>query len=48
MLRVTPLIRERIELLCEVLTAADFLFVEQLPPYDPGELIPQKGDAAMA
>jgi glutamyl-tRNA synthetase len=48
MLRITPLIRERIKLLRDVLTAADFLFVEQLPPYDPTELIPQKGDAAMA
>jgi glutamyl-tRNA synthetase len=48
MLRVTPLIRERIKLLREVLTAADFFFVDQLPPYDPAELIPQKGDAAMA
>jgi glutamyl-tRNA synthetase len=45
---VTPLIRERIKLLRDVLTAADFLFVDQLPPYDPAELIPQKGDAAMA
>jgi glutamyl-tRNA synthetase len=48
MLRITPLIRERIKLLREVLTAADFFFVDQLPPYDPAELIPQKGDAAMA
>ncbi len=48
MLAVTPLIRERIKLLRDVLTAADFFFVEQLPPYDPAELIPQKGDAAMA
>ena len=48
MLRVTPLIRERIKLLRDVLTAADFFFVDQLPPYDPSELIPQKGDAAMA
>jgi glutamyl-tRNA synthetase len=48
MLQVTPLIRERIKLLREVLTAADFFFVGQLPPYDPAELIPQKGDAAMA
>jgi len=47
MLRITPLIRERIKLLREVLTAADFFFVDQLPPYDPAELIPQKGDAAM-
>jgi glutamyl-tRNA synthetase len=48
MLRITPLIRERIKLLRDVLTAADFFFVEQLPPYAPAELIPQKGDAAMA
>ena len=48
MLQVTPLIRERIKLLRDVLTAADFFFVDQLAPYDPAELIPQKGDAAMA
>src|SRR5580704_12615853 len=48
MLRITPLIRERIKLLSDVLTAADFFFVDQLPPYDPAELIPQKGDAALA
>jgi glutamyl-tRNA synthetase len=48
MLRITPLIRERIKLLGDVLTAADFFFVDQLPPYDPAELIPQKGDVAMA
>lgn len=48
MLRITPLIRERIKLLRDALTAADFFFVNQLPPYDPAELIPQKGDAAMA
>ena len=48
MLHITPLIRERIKLLRDVLTAADFFFVDQLPPYDPAELIPQKGDKAMA
>jgi glutamyl-tRNA synthetase len=48
MLAVTPLIRERIKLLRDVLTTADFFFVNQLPHYDPAELIPQKGDAAMA
>ena len=48
MQRITPLIRERIKLLRDVLVAADFFFVEQLPPYDPAELIPQKGDAVMA
>ena len=45
---ITPLIHERIKLLRDVLTAADFFFVDRLPPYDPGELIPQKGDAEMA
>jgi glutamyl-tRNA synthetase len=48
MVQITPLIRERIKLLRDILTAADFFFVDQLPPYDPAELIPQKGDAAMA
>ena len=48
MLEITPLIRERIRLLRDVLTAADFFFVNELPPFDPAELIPQKGDAAMA
>ncbi len=46
--RITALIRERIKLLREVLSAADFFFVDQIPPYNPAELIPQKGDAAMA
>jgi glutamyl-tRNA synthetase len=48
MQRITPLIRERIKLLRDVLTAADFFFVEELPPYDTSLLIPQKGDLAMA
>ncbi len=48
MLRVAPLIRERIKLLADVSTVADFFFVKELAPYDPAELIPQKGDAAMA
>ena len=48
MLRVTPLIRERIKLLRDVLTAADFFFVDHLPPYDAAELVPQKGDMATA
>jgi glutamyl-tRNA synthetase len=47
-LAVTPLIRERIRLLSEAVPAADFFFVDQLAPYDPAELIPQKGDAALA
>jgi glutamyl-tRNA synthetase len=29
-------------------TVADFFFLEPLPPFDPAELVPQKGDAAMA
>jgi glutamyl-tRNA synthetase len=45
---VTPLIRERIKLLGEAVSAADFFFVDELAPYDPAELIPQKGDAALA
>jgi glutamyl-tRNA synthetase len=48
LLEVTPLIRERIKLLREGVAAADFFFVKELPAYDPTELIPQKGDAALA
>ncbi len=47
-LAVAPLIRERIKLLGDAVPAADFFFVEELAPYDPTELIPQKGDAALA
>jgi glutamyl-tRNA synthetase len=48
LLAVTPLIRERIKLLRDAAGAADFFFVDQLAPYDPAELIPQKGDVALA
>ena len=48
MIRITPLIRERIKLLRDVLTVADFFFAEELTPYDAAELIPKKGDAALA
>jgi glutamyl-tRNA synthetase len=48
MREVAPLIQERIKTLREVATVADFFFVDKLPPYDPAELIPQKGDLAMA
>jgi glutamyl-tRNA synthetase len=48
MTRITPLIRERIKLLRDVLTVADFFFVNELAPYDTAELIPKKGDAALA
>ena len=46
--RVTPLIQERIKVLRDVLTVADFFFAKQLPPYDVAQLVPQKGDLAMA
>ena len=46
--QITPLLQERIRLLKEVLTAGDFFFVDQLAPYDASELIPKKGDAALA
>jgi glutamyl-tRNA synthetase len=53
LLAVTPLIRERIKLLRDAVTAADFFFVDELAPYEAAELIPLKkgestGDAALA
>ncbi len=42
LLAVTPLIRERIKLLRDAVSAADFFFVNELAPYDPAELIPQR------
>jgi glutamyl-tRNA synthetase len=48
LLAVTPLIRERIKLMRDAVSAADFFFLAQLAPYDPSDLIPQKGDAALA
>ena len=48
MLKITHLVRERIRLLSEVNTVADFFFRDELAPYDPAELVPQKGDAALA
>ena len=48
MLEVAPLVRERIKFLSDVATVADFFFLEELPPYDSAELIPPKGDSAMA
>jgi glutamyl-tRNA synthetase len=45
---ITPLIQERIKLLRDVSTTADFFYAAELPPFDPAELIPQKGDAALA
>lgn len=48
MRQIAPLIQERIRTFKDVATVADFFFVDELAPYDPTELIPQKGDAAMA
>jgi glutamyl-tRNA synthetase len=48
MLQITPLVRERIRLLNEILSVGDFFFAAELPPYDTAELIPKKGDAALA
>ncbi|HTW63533.1 MAG TPA: glutamate--tRNA ligase [Bryobacteraceae bacterium] len=48
MLRVAPLLQERIKTFRDVATMADFFFVDELAPYDPAELIPQKGDRALA
>jgi glutamyl-tRNA synthetase len=48
MARIAPLIRERIRLLRDVLTVADFFFAAELAPYETSELIPKKGDAALA
>ena len=45
---IAPLIQERIPTLRDVSTTADFFFAAELPPYDINELIPQKGDLAMA
>jgi len=44
--QIVPLIQERIRLLSDVKTAADFFFQEN--EYDGALLIPQKGDANMA
>src|SRR4051812_16655135 len=44
---IAPLVHERIRLLRDVGAVADFFFIEPRS-YDPAELIPQKGDAAMA
>lgn len=48
MKHITPLIRERMKLLKDVQSVADFFFAQQLAPYDPAELIPKKGDPALA
>jgi len=48
MLQITPLIQERIRLLRDVQTVADFFFETELAPYETVELIPKKGDVTMA
>jgi glutamyl-tRNA synthetase len=45
---VAPLVQERLKLLRDSTGATDFFFAEELAPYDKNELIPQKGDLAMA
>ena len=48
MRQIAPLVQERIRLLRDVLTVGDFFFLDELAPYDPAELIPKKGDSALA
>jgi len=48
LLAIVPLIQERITRLSDAVEAADFFFLEELRPYDPAELVPPKGDAALA
>lgn len=48
LLQIAPLVQERMKTFRDFASVADFFFVEPLPPYDPEELIPQKGDKAMA
>ncbi|HXA50967.1 MAG TPA: glutamate--tRNA ligase [Candidatus Acidoferrum sp.] len=48
MRKITPLIQERMKLLRDVETVADFFFAQKLAPYDAAELIPKKADAALA
>jgi glutamyl-tRNA synthetase len=45
---VTPLIRERIHLLNDAVSTFGYFFEDELKPYDAAELIPKKGDAALA
>jgi glutamyl-tRNA synthetase len=46
LLRVTPLIQERIKLLNDVVEAAGFFFGQDVTPESPASLIPKKMDAA--
>ncbi|MFQ5576641.1 MAG: glutamate--tRNA ligase [Anaerolineae bacterium] len=42
MLKITPLIQERLAVLSDVPAWVDFFFVDELPPYDPALLVPKK------
>ena len=42
MLKITPLIQERLTVLSEVPQWVDFFFVDELPPYELNLLVPQK------
>jgi glutamyl-tRNA synthetase len=48
MLQITPLIQERIITLSEAAAKFKFFFVDELPDYDSAELVPKKGDVALA
>jgi len=48
MLRITPLIQERLTTLANAPEWVDFFFVDELPDYDSAELIPKKGDISTA
>ena len=48
LLKIAPLIQERIKLLRDVRDVGDFFFVDELPPYPISELIPQKGTPELA
>ncbi|MEW5961791.1 MAG: glutamate--tRNA ligase, partial [Chloroflexota bacterium] len=48
LLRITPLIQERLNTLAAVIDWVDFFFVEDLADYDPAELVPKKTDASLA
>jgi glutamyl-tRNA synthetase len=47
-IRIVPLVQERIKRLDEAPSAADIFFLEELPDYDPAMLIPKKMGAAEA
>ena len=46
LVRIVPLVQERMKRLDEAPNVVDFFFVEELPDYDPELLIPKKMDAA--